>query len=67
MFHVKQERGKYMLPDNYKKLLIYFDEDELSEIDKLSKQEDRSRVNFIVHAVREYVKQKSNHSSRNGS
>jgi len=45
-----------MLPDNYKRLVIYFDESDLEKIDKLAKTESRSRVNFIVHAVKEYVK-----------
>lgn len=45
-----------MLAKTKKTVLVYFEEKDLKQIDKLAKKENRSRVNYIVNCVLKNMK-----------
>ena len=47
-----------MLSKDKKTVIIYFNQEDLQKIDERAKKENRSRVNFIVNAVMEYLNKK---------
>ena len=49
-----------MISSDKKRVLVYFTEKDLKQIDKQAKKENRSRVNYIVNSVLTYTESKSN-------